>query len=82
MVARDHVNGRGPSLAMGGMKRSGRFLRDSCINNILENFQIFFLNSRKKIVCKAAYAKTEQIHFDNAFMRKDIGRRALAVLEG
>ena len=25
VVARDHVNGRGPSRAMGGMKRSGRF---------------------------------------------------------
>ena len=27
-----------------------------------------------------AYAATEQIHFDNAFMRKDIGQRALKAL--
>jgi len=29
-----------------------------------------------------AYAAAGQIHFDGAFMRSDIGRRALAVLEG
>ncbi|MBQ3277045.1 MAG: phosphoribosylamine--glycine ligase [Oscillospiraceae bacterium] len=29
-----------------------------------------------------AYAAAERIHFDGAFMRRDIGRRALAVLEG
>ena len=28
-----------------------------------------------------AYAAAERIHFDGAFMRRDIGRRALAVLE-
>ena len=28
-----------------------------------------------------AYAAAEQIHFDGAFMRHDIGRRALAAME-
>lgn len=31
---------------------------------------------------KAAYALADRIHFDNAFCRRDIGRRALAALEG
>ena len=29
-----------------------------------------------------AYAAAERIHFDGAYMRHDIGARALAVLEG
>ena len=29
---------------------------------------------------KASYALTEKIHFDNAYYRKDIGKRALAAL--
>ena len=31
---------------------------------------------------KAAYKMVETIHFDNAFYRRDIGKRALAAKEG
>ena len=34
-----------------------------------------------KSAVKSAYALVEKIHFDNAFYRKDIGAKALAVLE-
>ncbi len=34
-----------------------------------------------KTAVKSAYEKVEEIHFDNAFYRKDIGAKALAVLE-
>ncbi len=34
-----------------------------------------------KTAVKSAYEKVEKIHFDNAFYRRDIGAKALAVLE-
>ncbi len=31
---------------------------------------------------KKAYAAVERIHFDNAYYRRDVGKRALAAKEG